>query len=65
MINAVRFAIEPPLVKIPPPRFLGKPYKLSNQFMVIISSSAAAGEAAQPPENTLNPVAKASAIALT
>ena len=62
---AVRFAIEPPLVKIPPPRLEGNPNSFKSQLIVTISNSAAAGEATQPPENTLNPVAKVSAIVLT
>ena len=62
---AVKLAIEPPLVNKPPPRFEGKLYSFNNQLMVTISNSAAAGDATQPPENTLKPVANVSAIVLT
>lgn len=63
VINAVRFAIEPPLLNIPLPHLTGNPNILSSQFMVTISSSAAAGEAAHPPEKILNPDASESAKA--
>ena len=56
--------MEPPLVKIPPPLFTGNPKIRSNQFMVTISSSAAAGEPAHPPEKILYPEDNESAIAL-
>src|SRR5690606_39733108 len=42
----------------------GKPNIFKSQFIVTISISAAAGEAAHPPEKILNPEAKPSAIAL-
>ncbi len=63
--KAVKFAIDPPLVNIPPPFLGGNLNNFKSQFIVIISSSVAAEEAAHPPENILNPVAKVSAMTLT
>jgi len=62
--KAVRFAMEPPLVNKPPPFFIGKWKICSNQFMVIISSSEAAGDALHPPEKILKPEARVSANTL-
>src|SRR5690606_21486717 len=62
--TAVRLAMDPPEVKIPPPIFWGKPNIFKSHWMVMISNSAAAGDPAQPPANTLKPVARASAMTL-
>ena len=62
--KAVKFAIEPPLVKIPPPFATGKLNIFKSQFMVTISNSAAAGETIHPPEKILKPVARVSAKVL-
>ena len=62
--KAVKFAMDPPLVKMPPPFFTGKLKSFNNQFRVLISIPAAAGEPTHPPAKILNPVANASDITL-
>ena len=62
---AERFAIDPPLTRIPPPAFVGNPTSSLSQSITLISICPAADAAIQCPANRLCPLISKSPMTLT